>query len=77
MKFKDGDIVYWKSPHHSCGYVPNENGEPREFIVIAPRRKYCLLRSLEFDRGGYSFQDLENFDMSKLEFIRSSGGKMN
>ena len=72
MKFKSGDIVYWKSSGHTCGYVPDENGNPKEFVVLGPGYKYCTLRSREFLEKGYSFQDLENFDMSKLFYVRSS-----
>jgi len=70
LKFKSKDIVYWKSPSHSSGYVQDILGNPTEFIVLAPRRKYCLLRSLKFYKGGFSYQDLRDFDMSQLEFVR-------
>jgi len=68
VKIKSGDIVLWRSPRHKCGYVPDKEGNPKKFVVVVPRRKYCeRLRSLDHYLKGYSFQDLHDFDMSFLE----------
>lgn len=64
--FKHGDIVYWKNPEHKIGFVPDATGHPQKFVVVAPKRKYCVLVSLNHWIQGYSYQNLENFDMSQL-----------
>ena len=66
MKFKHGAVVYWVSPLHECGFVPDKEGKPQQFVVLDPGYKYCTLRSVDFYKKGYSFQDLPRFDMKYL-----------
>jgi len=76
--FKHGAIVHWKSSRESSGYVQDAKGIPQKFVVISPRRKYCILRSLDLYKSGHSFQDLRSFDMSNLVPVDSFySGKQN
>lgn len=63
MKFNSGDRVYWKRRDGSL--AGDSKGEPKIFVVLDPKRKYCILRSLDFYEGGYSYQDLR-IDMAVL-----------
>ncbi len=69
MTFKHGDIVYWISPRHKIGFSPDKKGNPREFVVITPGYKYCILRSRDDYKKGFSYKDLHHFDMKNLVLV--------
>lgn len=73
MKFKHGDIVYWISPSHKTGFVPDKKGNPQEFVVLNPGYRYCILRSRYLNKKGYTSRDLHHFNMKNLVSVKNKG----
>jgi hypothetical protein len=72
-RIHDGDIVYWISKGHKCGYVPDGRDKtfmtPCRFIVMFAARKYVTIRSEEMNKEGFSFRDVKVLfeDLERVE----------